>query len=144
MFGDIAHGLLRDDGSPKPAFTELAGLLGLLADDGGAAEAGPSRTLRVGMTGHDDSVRHLLLQRSDGSFQLILWIEAPSFDPERRRTIEVPARDVRLELPTGGPRARGIVTFADDGRPRTRPVLPGSLVLDLRLTDNLTVVELGP
>jgi len=44
-------------------------------------------------------VRHLLLQKADGSYVLALWRLAPVWDRDRRRALTVPAQPVRVELP---------------------------------------------
>src|SRR5262249_37883627 len=63
-------GLLRYDGSEKPAFTGLKNLIGLLSDPGAGFTPGK---LGYALSGDTAGVRQLLLQRRDGRFYLVLW-----------------------------------------------------------------------
>jgi hypothetical protein len=53
----------------KVAFTSLKNMIALLADDNGATPA----SLSVAVTGGPGTLKQLLLGRSDGSYDLILW-----------------------------------------------------------------------
>jgi hypothetical protein len=89
-------GLLRSDYSRKPAFNGLKNLLRLVGDERGRAGLRP---LRMDVHGAGAQVRHLLLQKADGSYVLALWRLAPVWDRDRRRALTVPAQPVRVELP---------------------------------------------
>jgi hypothetical protein len=98
-------GLLRNDFSPKPAFTALKNLLAAVGDD---ERAGRLRPLRLSVSAPADDVRRLVLQRADGTHVVALWRQASVWDRERRRSIAVPARTVEVGLP-----AASTVTVAD-------------------------------
>lgn len=68
-------GLLRADGSPKPAFIATRNLISLLND---SAETTNLGTLDYYLTGNTKNVSHTLLQKSNGDFYLIMWLEKPS------------------------------------------------------------------
>ncbi len=89
-------GLIRVDGSPKPAFFAIKNLIDLLADPGPAFEPG---SLAYDLEGDTKDIRQVLLGRRDGSFDLILWQEVPSFDLSNRKDLEVAPRAVTLRLP---------------------------------------------
>jgi hypothetical protein len=72
-----SFGLVRNDGSPKPAFTAIKNLLGVLADPG--ASFTPGR-LDYALFGSTTNVHHTLLQKRDGRFYLVLWLEVSSTD----------------------------------------------------------------
>lgn len=74
-------GLVRNDGTPKPAFTALKNLLALLADTSTLFE--PS-TLDLHITGALNNVHSCLLQKSNGTFYLVLWLEKSSYDNGQR------------------------------------------------------------
>jgi hypothetical protein len=78
---DEHFGLLRNDGSRKPAFIALRNLIDLLQDPGPAFS--PS-SLQFRLTGDTDQVHHTLLQKRDGRFYLALWQERPSYDTGQR------------------------------------------------------------
>jgi hypothetical protein len=90
-----AFGLLRADGSPKPAFTVLKNLIALLADPGPAVTGG---NLSFDLTGDTTAVRRLLLQKRSGRFYLVLWHDAVSYSLTTQTTAPATARQVTLRL----------------------------------------------
>lgn len=106
-----AHfGLLRHDLSPKPAYTAMKDLLGLVADPGPSFTPG---TLAVTADGLPGDARYLLTQKRDGRFVLLLWRDVRIYDPVSQRPIEVTPADVTVRFassqdltvyrPTDGP-----------------------------------------
>lgn len=101
---EAAFGLLMPDGSPKPAFFALKDLIALLGEShwDAAAQAwqrrnfAPMRALNYALRGVPASVHHLLLQRSDGSYQLLLWNEVSSFDTKTKK--DIPNKDIPATL----------------------------------------------
>ncbi|NEP56469.1 MAG: hypothetical protein F6K31_05520 [Symploca sp. SIO2G7] len=90
-------GLLRNDGSPKPAFNALKNLITLLKDPG---ESFSPQALDYTLSGNISNVHHTLLQKRNGQFYLILWQEVPSFDLNSKTDISVPEQQVTLTLKT--------------------------------------------
>jgi hypothetical protein len=88
-------GLLRPDGSRKPAFYAIQSLIRITSDKGETFEPGK---LSFGLSGQTGSVRHLLLQKRDGRFLLVLWQNAFSYDTRARQDLTVPEREVTLSL----------------------------------------------
>lgn len=70
-------GLIRSDGTPKPAFYSLKNLMSLLNDAQGSTALGG---LRYSLTGNTQNVHHTLLQKSSGEFYLVLWSDVVSAD----------------------------------------------------------------
>ena len=94
------RGLLRSNLSPKPAYTALKNLLGLLSDRGPAFETKAlgytlTKTMPKGY-GRPQYLRSLLLQKRDGSFWLVLWheIASSSFYTAAGQAISGVARDI--------------------------------------------------
>lgn len=90
---DQDYGLLRMDGSQKPAFKAVANLLNLLSDKGSAFT--PSQ-LDYTIQGAPATVHKLLLQKRDGTFYLALWNEVPVYDPYKHIPIAVAPQAVTL------------------------------------------------
>jgi len=90
-------GLLRNDGSEKPAYVALKNLLGLLKDPGSNFTA---KTLDYALSGDTTNIHHTLLQKRDGKFYLILWQEVSSFDLQTKTGISVPSQPLTLTLNT--------------------------------------------
>ena len=128
---DANFGLLRSDYSRKPAFTGLRNLLRLV---GGGGRPRALRPLSVRVESPRTQVRHLLLQRADGTYVLALWRVSSVWDRDRRRPLRVAPRRVTVKIPQvarasvadpiasdrfrGGARVRrGSVRLALGGRP---------------------------
>lgn len=91
------YGLLNNDLTPKAPFTALSNLLSLMSDPGGSFSPG---TLTFALTGGDSNLQHLLFQKSDGSYDLVLWLEEPSYDPATNQSIAVTPENIGIELPS--------------------------------------------
>jgi hypothetical protein len=96
---DMEHnfGLVRNDGSRKPAFTALRNLIALLGDS--AAGAFTPQPLLARISGDTSGVRTLVVEKRNGRRYLLLWQNAASFDKVRRADIAVPLRMVAVEFP---------------------------------------------
>lgn len=77
-------GLLRYDGSPKPAFTAEQNLIRLLNDTNTSFIPG---SLNYSFSGDMQNIHHTLLQKSNGDFYLALWSEVPSTDQNYTQTV---------------------------------------------------------
>jgi len=103
-------GLLRVDGSEKPAYFALKNLLALLTDPG--PDFSPGR-LAFTVTGDTVGTRRTLLEKRDRRFYIVIWQAATSFDlatrtdisrAEKHLTVELgaPASQVRIFVPLTG------------------------------------------
>ena len=131
------YGLLRSDGSQKPAFTAVANLLGLLTDPG--APFTPA-TFAYQVTGGDSSLHQLLLQKRDGSFYIALWVEKPSYDVNADTAIAVAPEQVTLQSPRLVSTATAY-QFDTAGKVATS-ALPAGTSFPLTVTDKLMLVKL--
>jgi hypothetical protein len=68
--GEGYYGLLNYDFTPKPAYTALQNLIELLQDPGSNFEPG---SLAITFSGAPRTMRHTLLQKSNGDYYLALW-----------------------------------------------------------------------
>jgi hypothetical protein len=131
-------GLLRYKGSEKPAYTALKNLIDLLEDPGPPFEP---QGLDFSMSGDMSNVHRLLLQKRDGQFYLILWLEVSSYDRDGDEELHVPSQRVTLHLDT--PISEATIyqpTFS------TNPVTMYSTPekIHLGVPDHPVVVELQP
>ncbi|HEU4397746.1 MAG TPA: hypothetical protein VFU54_07935 [Actinomycetota bacterium] len=132
-------GLLGADGSPARAHRDLANLVALLADPGPAFAPG---RLAYRLSGDTDGLRHLLLQKADGRFWLVLWVEKPSFDPASGRELALPAQPVSIGLADPVAAARA---FAPDlGTAPERHFAGPTRTIELEVPDRPLLVELLP
>lgn len=95
--GQKNFGLLRYDGSPKPAFTAIKNMISLLKDPG--AKFG-LKSLNYSLSGNTNDVHRTLLQKRDGNFYLVLWQEAKSWDNEKKKDAAIANRTLTLNLNT--------------------------------------------
>ena len=82
-------GLLNADGSPKPAFTALQNLIRVLNDASSTAASFTPGTLTYSLSGNTQNVEHTLLQKSNGDFELVLWLGVPSTDQTVTQSVTV-------------------------------------------------------
>ncbi len=145
-----AHfGLLRRDVTPKPAYTALKNLIALLNDKGATPQFRPSSLdykLDVRPApGYDRTqfVHHLLLQKSDGDFYLVVWHEIANEDKsvQPRRQITPPDMPATLTLTTP---IRSAVFYQpnDSAKPLRTVVNPQKL--ELKIPDRLLILKLTP
>lgn len=88
-------GILRNDGSPKPAFITLKNMIALLSDPG---ESFPLKSLDYNLSGNTTDIHHTLLQKRDGRLYLILWQEVTSFHPKKHSDRRVPEQPITVNI----------------------------------------------
>jgi len=71
-----ATGLLYSSGQPKPQYTSLSNMIALLSDPGPSFE---TSRLQYAISGNTTNVEHILLQKRDGTYVILLWLEVPSW-----------------------------------------------------------------
>ena len=78
------YGIIRSDGTPKPAYTALKNLISLLNEPqlatttAATIPSAPLGALNYAIDSNTTNVHHTLLQKSNGDFYLVLWLEVPS------------------------------------------------------------------
>jgi hypothetical protein len=131
-------GLLRYDGSPKPAFTSVKNLIALLKDPGDSFEP---KTLTYSLSGNLDNVHHTLLQKRDGTFYMILWQESPGFDLNNKRDLALSNQLVTLKINAPMRQATAYYPISSTSSIWTR-VKPTSL--QVNVPDHPLVIALEP
>jgi hypothetical protein len=132
-------GLLGPDGAPMRALHDLANLAALLADPGPAFTPG---RLAVRLSGDTAGLRHLLLQKADGRFWLVLWLERPGWDPAAGTELAVAAQPVAVTLAEPVAAARA---FAPDlGTAPERHFAGPTRTIELEVPDRPLLLELLP
>ena len=135
-------GLLRNDGSPKPAFIAIKNLIALLKDSSELDPGSfPLRSLDYTLKGDTNNVHHTLLQKRDGTFYLILWQEVLSYDVQKKADIFVSERSVRLILNTQISQA---VTYQPIHSITPIRQYTNPKQLEIRIPDHPLVIELVP
>lgn len=88
-------GLIRADGSEKPAFAALKNLMDEVKD---TREPESLKPLGFSISPWRNQIHHVLLEKSDGAYDLVLWQEAPSYDLAKHVDINNPDANVMLQL----------------------------------------------
>jgi hypothetical protein len=134
---DFHWGLLDSTGQPKPAFRAVANLTALLNDSNPHLATTP---LAYAIRNGDSSVHQALFEKSDGSYYIALWIEAPSYDFINQQPIAVPTQSVTLQLLTA-PKSVTVSQWDDSGNAPTTQITPGTAI-PLTLSDRLQIIQL--
>ena len=131
-------GLLRRDGSPKPAFIALKSLISILQDSEGKFSPG---TLSYSIEGTTKHVHHTLLQKRDRSFYLVLWQEVSSFDLRDKQDVSVSPQTVTIRLNTAI-RSGSLYHLLPSTQPVAQYTEPTSITL--KVSDSPLIVGLVP
>lgn len=135
------YGLLRSDGTPKPAYTALKNLISLLNDPTPVpatpatpvAPTVPLGALNYAIGGNAQNVHHTLLEKSNGDFYLVLWLEVPS-------TAQAVNQNVTLNFNTALGQA---TTYAPNQSIVPLATYAAPTQLTLNVTDTPLVVKLS-
>jgi hypothetical protein len=133
-------GLLTGTFSPRPVYTAIQNVLSLLKD---VSFPQPGK-LNYTLAGQTQNVDHLLLQKSNGTFYLAIWLGVQDADPDNPST----AYDVvpqNLILSTNAPIAGSTTYVLDDSGNMTSSsteLTNGSL--PIVVSDRVTLIALSP
>ena len=93
---ESSFGLLRNDGTPKPAYPAIKNLITLLSDRGPAFTPGQ---LAYTLSGDQTNLKTILLQKRNGIFYLGLWQGASAYDLIAKKDMMQALRGVRVTFP---------------------------------------------
>ncbi|PSB33810.1 hypothetical protein [Chlorogloea sp. CCALA 695] len=145
-------GLLRNDLTPKPAYTALKNLLGSLKDPATNAKTFTPTALDYTLTvtpptGYNRTqyVHSTLLQKATGTFYLVLWHEISNNDitVTPARTITPPAMPTKVTLTTPI-RSATLSTWDDAGNRTESSVAISNKTVSVNVTDKVTILKLTP
>ena len=133
---ELNFGLLRMNGSEKPAYVALRNLINLLKDPGASFSPGQ---IHYGLAGDLTGLSSTLLQKRDGRFYLVLWQDPSCFNLLTMLDIVSGPKFVTLTLP----RAAGNKVY----QPATsaNPMFQGTMTsVPLAIPDHPLIVEITP
>lgn len=134
----VGYGLLRSDLTEKPAFIGLSNLLKLLTDKSGSFTPG---SLSYQLSGGDSNLNHLLLQKSDGSYWLVLWLEEPGWDTVNCAPLTVSPESIRIQL-GGNYKTSTNYQFSSSGSYTSSTLTTRNGAASLTVTDQLSIVKI--
>jgi pimeloyl-ACP methyl ester carboxylesterase len=136
---ESSFGILRADGAPKPAFTAVKNLIARLADPGPAFTPG---ALRWTLSSRPSPLlRHLLLAKRDGHFELLLWMNPPAYDTKAKRDLDVPPQPVAVRFDRPVRAAAAYLPFQAAGMVHK---FPATDRLTVEVPDHVLLLEITP
>lgn len=91
-------GLFHLDYSAKPAATAIHNLTAILEDDGATQASFSAGTLNYSIDGLPSSAHSLLTDKSDGSYQIIIWSEPDIWNQSSDTAIQAATTSVKVNL----------------------------------------------
>jgi len=88
-------------------------------------------------------MEHVLFQRSDGSFDLILWIEKSAYDAEAHTMTPISPESVQLTVESKF-RASRVVTIDGDGSVESRNLPEATPSLAMTVGDRPSILRIVP
>jgi hypothetical protein len=137
--GEFNFGFVRYDGTPKPAYTAIKNMIGLLNDPGPAFT--PSK-LDYQLEGNLTDVQKTLLQKRNGDYYLALWIGKASWEPNRQVELSVADQPVTLKLPADITSATSYL-LADDGQMSTTPLTISNAQTLVTVKDRVQFIKIS-
>jgi hypothetical protein len=131
-------GLLRNDLSPKPAFTALQNLTSILADPGPAFTPGH---LDYTISGDQSELNQVLLQKRDGSYYLALWRSESVWNPKSRTPESAASATVQIAFNQTLEEAQEYVPNASSQPLRTLDTSGSSV--SLKVGPEVVIVRIG-
>jgi hypothetical protein len=132
------YGLLRNDGSPKPAYNAIKNLIGLLSDPGPAFT--PTTSLSYTLSGTTGTVRQALFQKRDGRFYLALWNDVSVYNTSGKTDVNNAAVPVAVTFAT---QPRSVTRFQPTAGSAGTSV-PAAKTVAVSVLDNPVILEITP
>lgn len=142
--GDYAwnnFGIVDTNLTPKPAYTALKSLIGVLSDPGPAFTTG---SLTYSLGGNMNNVHHLLMQKRNGSFIVALWLEILDADPVTGADIVAPPQAVTITTASHFTSATLGSLNSASGALSTSSLGWSGTQTTLNVTDQVSLVVLNP
>ena len=140
-YNENHFGLFNADGTPKPAATALHNLASILADGGAAAASFKAGRLAYSVSGLPASGNSLVLEKSNGAYDFVLWAEPKIWDAAGKNQILAATRQAVVSLAVPGSQA-----LVFDPLLGTAPVATygGVSSISVPVTDHPVIVEIEP
>ncbi len=134
-------GLFYADGTPKPAATALHNLTSVLADSGATAASFKTAGLSYSVSGLPASGNSLVLEKSNGTYDLVLWAEPKIWNAASKTQVIATNKQVLTSLDTP---ASQVLVF--DPLLGTAPIATynNTSSVSVSITDHPVIIEIEP
>jgi hypothetical protein len=129
-------GLLRADGSEKPAYRALLNLVAILKDPGPSFTTTP---LPFTITGNTIGLQKMLLQKRDGRYYLALWTSASVFNVTSLSAITPVEQRITLTFDTP---MRKVQFYRPNERPSGYNGVANTRAVSMSVDDRILLVEI--
>jgi hypothetical protein len=134
-----AHwGLLRNDLTPKPAFTAVKNLISILKDPGPEFSSTP---LALNVTGNTNELHQVLLQKRDGTYYVALWRSSSLWSTTSRTALAATTTGVTLNF---GQSIQTAERFLPDSSTSPVESVPSPKSLNVEVGPEVVLVKLTP
>jgi hypothetical protein len=136
---EFHFGLVRYDGTPKPAFVAIQNLIAILRDSSNGPAA--SSTLSYQVSGTTQNLAHTMLRKRNGAYYLVIWQEVPSYDTKTQTDLVVPTEHESISFPKP---FRQVSLY--DPMKGAAPIHKWSRIgkIDIEVPDRVLILELLP
>jgi hypothetical protein len=135
------YGLFNLDNSPKPVAVAIHNMMSILGDTGSTAATFTTSTLNYTLSGAPSTSENLLMEKSTGAFDLVLWNEPTIWNPTTHSEIAVPVTNVGVNL---GATYATVEVFDPLQGSTPVEVLHNTSTVSVGLTDHPLFVEVEP
>lgn len=139
--GERHYGLFDIDNKPKPVAVAIHNLTTILADTGAGSDSFTAGALDFTLTGMPATASNLLLQKSNGDFELVVWNEPDIWNQTTHAAITVAPTTVTLSLDRTYTEVRVYDPLVGTEAVATYRNVSS---ISLSVTDHPLIVEIGP
>ncbi len=134
-------GLLRFNLTEKPAFKAVKYLIALLNDKGPNFQPD---SFNYAFDGNITNIRHMIFQKRNGDFYLMVWLEVSSWDKQAQIDLYPPPQEVILTLLTDYNASNATIYALDNNADLNTFVLPiNNYQMTLNVTDKISIIKLS-
>jgi hypothetical protein len=134
-------GLLRLNITEKPAFRAVKNLIAILTDKG--PDFKPD-SLDYALDGNINNIRHMLFQKRNGVFYLMVWLEVSNWDVQNKTDLYPPPQEIIFTLLTNYNASNATIYALDNNADLNTFVLPiDSYQMTLNVTDKISIIKLN-
>ena len=139
--GEGLFGLVRLNMTEKPAYRAVKNLISILSDKG--SDFKPD-SLNYALDGNINNIRHILFQKRNGSFYLMVWLEVSSWDVQNKTDLYPPSQQVIFTLLSNYNASNATIYALDNNADLNTFVLPfDNYQMTLNVTDKISIIKLN-
>ncbi|HTR34915.1 MAG TPA: hypothetical protein VMH80_03365 [Bryobacteraceae bacterium] len=136
-----SFGLFNGDGTPKEAATAIHNLTAILKDSGGAASSFTPGSLNYSISNLPSTANSMLMEKSDGTFDLTVWDEQTIWNEASQSEISVGTQNATVNL---GATYNTVKVFDPLAGTTAIQTLSNVSQVQLGLTDHPLIIEVEP